>query len=101
MTETSAAGPTPTPLPDITRKGGEVEKSGDTEGECNDHHAGDGHKDIFPLPKLRLHIQDITHPGASRFLSALDASTILPRSVETVLKLLYVSNRHDGKPGCQ
>ncbi|ROW02377.1 hypothetical protein VSDG_02459 [Cytospora chrysosperma] len=96
MTETSTAGPTHTPLPDIKRSGGEVEKSEDTrESNVIDHHTGDDHKDSFLLPKLRLHIQDITHPGASRFLSALDASTILPRSVETVLRLLYVSNHHE------
>ncbi|ROW05774.1 hypothetical protein VMCG_05268 [Cytospora schulzeri] len=98
MTETSTAGPTPTPLPNIRRKGGEDEKSEDAGRDNNDHHhdgGGDDHKDTFPLPKLRLHIQDITHPGASRFLSAIDASTILPQSVETVLKLLYVSNRHE------
>lgn len=99
MTETSTAGPTPTPLPDIRKKGDEDEQSNEATGKgTNDHHDGGGHKDSFPLPKLRLHIQDITHPGAARFLSAIDASTILAQSVETVLKLLYISNRHDGKP---
>ncbi|ROW15146.1 hypothetical protein VPNG_02954 [Cytospora leucostoma] len=87
LTAASTFGPTATPLPEIRRK----ERS-------HDHHDNDddgNHKDEFPLPKLRLHIQDITHPGASRFLSAIDASTILPHSVEAVLKLLYVSTRHD------
>ncbi|KKY29869.1 putative pbsp domain-containing protein [Diaporthe ampelina] len=55
---------------------------------------GDDDDDTFPLPKLRLHIQDATHPGASRFLAAVDASALLSRSVQTVLRLLYVSPRH-------
>ncbi|KUI54978.1 hypothetical protein VP1G_02454 [Cytospora mali] len=93
MTGTSMAGPTPTPLPDIMRKGGESEGTG---RHINDNHDNaDDPKDSFPLPKLRLHIQNIAHPGTARFLSAVDASSILPLSVETVLKLLYTSTRHD------
>lgn len=93
MSATSTAGPTPTPLPETGRKGSETRE---TSRRASDN--DDGHKDTFDLPKLRLHIQDLAHPGASRFLSAINASTILPVSVEAVLKLLYVSSHHDGKP---
>lgn len=43
----------------------------------------------FLLPKLRLNILDLNHPGAARFLAATNASTILANSVQTVLRHLY------------
>lgn len=44
---------------------------------------------IIQLPKLRLNILELTHPGASRFLAAINASDIFAASVKTVLSLLY------------
>ncbi|MBW0514717.1 hypothetical protein O181_054432 [Austropuccinia psidii MF-1] len=44
-----------------------------------------------PLPKLRLHIQNLDHPGASRFLEAVEAAKVLSSSATTVVKLLYIS----------
>lgn len=101
---TSSAGPErpaaaataqPTPLPKRPKEGEEQQQ----EQQQKQQHEGEGRRDgadddTFPLPKLRLHIQDITHPGASRFLAAVDASAILSRSVQTVLRLLYVSPHH-------
>lgn len=98
---TSSAGPArrptattvePTPLPD---RRPEDEGQQQQHAEQDQSRTGDHDDDTFPLPKLRLHIQDVTHPGASRFLAAVDASAILSRSVQTVLRLLYVSPRHD------
>lgn len=97
---TSSAGPErrpaattaePTPLPNRPPAGEEQQQQHGQEGSGrrNDHD-----DDTFPLPKLRLHIQDATHPGASRFLAAVDASALLSRSVQTVLRLLYVSPHH-------
>lgn len=86
---TAAATAEPTPLPNRPKEGDEQQQQG--EGESG---RDGGDDDTFPLPKLRLHIQDITHPGASRFLAAVDASAILSRSVQTVLRLLYVSPHH-------
>lgn len=81
----------PTPLPNRPPAGEEQQQQNDQEGSGR----GDDHDDdTFPLPKLRLHIQDATHPGASRFLAAVDASALLSRSVQTVLRLLYVSPHH-------
>lgn len=83
----TAAQPEPTPLPN---RGPETEQ----EQQHQDDQDQDSERkddDTFPLPKLRLHIQDVTHPGASRFLAAVNASTILAQSVQTVLRLLYVS----------
>ncbi|KAL1854379.1 hypothetical protein Daus18300_011478 [Diaporthe australafricana] len=87
----TTAEPTPTPLP---HRGPKTDQQ--QQGQ-HGHDQGSSRKDdddTFPLPKLRLHIQDVTHPGASRFLAAVDASAILPRSVQTVLRLLYVSPHH-------
>lgn len=45
----------------------------------------------FPLPKLRLEIRDVMHPGAQAFLEAVIASTALEYAVRQVLNLLYES----------
>ncbi|KAI2607585.1 BSP-domain-containing protein [Hypoxylon fragiforme] len=45
----------------------------------------------FDLPRLRLHIQEINHPGSSVFLSAINASTVLKTSIESIYKYLYLS----------
>lgn len=89
---TATAAAEPSPLPNRP-------KQGERHQQEQEKHEGDGRRDsedddAFPLPKLRLHIQDVTHPGASRFLAAVDASAILSRSVQTVLRLLYVSPHH-------
>lgn len=99
---TSSAGPEqrpaattaePTPLPNRPPAGEEQEEQHGQEGSGR-RDGRDDDDDTFPLPKLRLHIQDATHPGASRFLAAVDASALLARSVQTVLRLLYVSPHH-------
>jgi hypothetical protein len=45
----------------------------------------------FPQPKLRLKIHDLGHPGAAKFLGAVNAATVLSTAVENVLRLLYRS----------
>lgn len=45
----------------------------------------------FPLPKLRLQINDLAHAGSAIFLSAVDASSVLASGVQTVLRTLYGS----------
>ncbi|KAL2754492.1 hypothetical protein ACRALDRAFT_2043463 [Sodiomyces alcalophilus JCM 7366] len=44
----------------------------------------------FPNPKLRLEIRDLNHPGASKFLDAVNATHALQSAVADVLRLLYV-----------
>lgn len=43
----------------------------------------------FPLPKLRLEVREMMHPGAHRFLSRVDASALLPVAVANVQRILY------------
>ncbi|KAI1394719.1 BSP-domain-containing protein [Hypoxylon fuscum] len=45
------------------------------------------------LPRLRLHVQDIAHPGSAIFLSAVNASAVLRSSIHGVLQHLY-ANTH-------
>ncbi|KAH8759346.1 peptidase of plants and bacteria-domain-containing protein [Diaporthe sp. PMI_573] len=88
----TTAEPTPTPLP--RRRLGDEEQQQEQQDQEDSGRSDDGDDDTFPLPKLRLHIQDAMHPGASRFLAAVDAPALLSRSVQTVLRLLYVSPQH-------
>ncbi|KAI1105151.1 BSP-domain-containing protein [Jackrogersella minutella] len=46
----------------------------------------------FELPRLRLHIEDISHAGSSIFLSAVNASEVLRSSVRSVHQHLYGSS---------
>lgn len=99
MPPTSSTGPERRPQTTATAEPTPLPPSRPPEGEDQQQHNQEdsGRKDdddTFPLPKLRLHIQDATHPGASRFLAAVDASALFSRSVQTVLKLLYVSPHH-------
>lgn len=53
----------------------------------------------FKLPKLRLQVLDLSHPGASRFLAATNASSVLAKGVQTVLRLLYQHPSNHSIPG--
>src|SRR5271156_4956386 len=44
-----------------------------------------------PDPKLRIHLDDLTHPGTSLFLSLVNASRLLPSAIEHILEHLYRS----------
>lgn len=79
----------PTPLPE--RPG--PEGSGDQAGAG----AEDSQKPLsasseqFKLAKLRLEIRDLSHAGASLFLSSVNASQALETAMRNVLRYLYVS----------
>jgi hypothetical protein len=45
----------------------------------------------FLRPGLRLEMRNLEHPGAHQFLSAVNASTIIEKAVDNVLRLLYNS----------
>jgi hypothetical protein len=45
--------------------------------------------DPFTQPKLRLEIRDLGHPGASKFLTAINVSTVFSAAVKNVQRLLY------------
>ncbi|KAI1079495.1 BSP-domain-containing protein [Whalleya microplaca] len=74
--------PTASPLP---------VQPGDASPESTEATTSSSSKKEFDLPVLRLHINDISHPGASIFLSAINASAVFRTSVRNVQRLLYTS----------
>ncbi|KAJ9149022.1 PBSP domain-containing protein [Pleurostoma richardsiae] len=77
-----SATPAPTPLP---------APGNHTSSSTSQVAKDDRSESPFPLPKLRLEIRDLNHPGAPRFLSSVNASSVLSGAVADVLRLLYVS----------
>lgn len=45
----------------------------------------------FELPRLRLHMNELSHPGARVFLGAVNAPAVLASAVQNVLKHLYTA----------
>ncbi|KAJ4413846.1 hypothetical protein N0V82_008288 [Gnomoniopsis sp. IMI 355080] len=80
MSSSTSAGPAPTPLP-----GWATQEQ--AHAPPQQHH--DETAPSFKRPKLRLHLQDLGHPGATRFLHAVDAPAVFAKSVQTVQRILY------------
>lgn len=102
---TATAGPKPTPLPKGPNRPDEPSHEGassddnDCQQQQQQEDGGDGQaKLIFDYPKLRLKILDLNHPGATRFLGAVNAADVLRKCVQTVLELLYTSPTSDLVP---
>lgn len=91
-----AAEPSATPLPAIP------DRSASSRPEHGSSGASTGSKpeEPFPLPKLRLELRDLTHPGTAKFLRSVDATTLLPAAVADVQRLLYraPSDPHTSMP---
>ncbi|UNI13424.1 hypothetical protein JDV02_000172 [Purpureocillium takamizusanense] len=49
------------------------------------------HAPKFPMPKLRLEIRDLGHPGARLFLDSVNATDCMTAAVANLLRLLYGS----------
>lgn len=80
------SGPEPTPLPVGPNRPDEPQPGHGGQEQDNSRL-----ELLFDYPKLRLNVLDLNHPGASRFLGAVNAANVLRESVQTVLKLLYTS----------
>lgn len=80
MSSSTSAGPAPTPLPAETPQ---------EEAQSPPEQGRDETAPGFKRPKLRLHVEDLSHPGASRFLSAVDVPSVFAKSVQTVQRILY------------
>lgn len=76
-----AATQTPLPVPDRTATG----------GTHPGHREAAKEEETFPQPKLRLEIRALSHPGAARFLSAVNAAQVLQDAVGNVQRLLYAA----------
>jgi hypothetical protein len=82
----SSATPTSTPLPLRRVQDG---SDGDAGASADDKKILPAAE--FPLPKLRLEIRNLAHPGASLFLSSVNAAELLSRAAQNVLRHLYVA----------
>jgi hypothetical protein len=49
----------------------------------------DASKDHFTVPTIQLQIRDLKHPGAKRFLSAINATDSMTTATLNLLRLLY------------
>lgn len=76
---TTSVGPEPTPLPPHFTHDEPPEQV--VEPDETARH--------FKVPKLRLIIEDLSHPGAARFLAAGNCSSVFEKSVQSVLQHLY------------
>ncbi|ESA42845.1 hypothetical protein GE21DRAFT_5725 [Neurospora crassa] len=86
----SAVSVQPTPEPS---RGFQEGQDLDHQGQGKDDKHDDRDRDTpkFPHPKLRLEIRDLDHPGAVKFLCAVNASSLLSDAVKNVQRLLYRS----------
>lgn len=89
MSATTGPSPTPVPVPSVETRVKNDEAQQQQNHDRNGHEGLSEVADAFQLPKLRLNILDLNHPGAARFLAATNASTILAKSVQSVLRHLY------------
>ena len=86
----------PAPAPTPTQTPAPPSTSTTTTTTTTDKDAGGGggggdDSDGFKLPKLRLEIRDLDHPGARAFLSAVNPSDCTSQAVRRLLPLLYDS----------
>ncbi|KAK4156508.1 peptidase of plants and bacteria-domain-containing protein [Chaetomidium leptoderma] len=90
--------PSPVPLPDRFRDNAKPGPEPASELASGSAAAAAGAS--FPPPKLRLKIQDLDHPGAAKFLGAINVPTVFSDAVTNVLRLLYrsPSDKHTNAP---
>ncbi|KAI2465092.1 BSP-domain-containing protein [Annulohypoxylon bovei var. microspora] len=50
------------------------------------------------LPRLRLHIEDLSHPGSTVFLTSVTAPAVLESSIKSIHKHLYSSPSPSSQP---
>lgn len=91
-------GPEPTPLPAGPNRPDEPSQPSPARGDEKEEGSSQqlSLSDARPKVKLRLHILDLDHPGAARFLGAVNAADVLREGVQTVLTHLY-----GGAPGSE
>jgi len=76
-------GPTPSTLPPADRGTSGPPREADEGPESS--------RPVFPAPKLRLEIRDLSHRGAAVFLSSVNVADVLSAAVGRVQRLLYRS----------
>jgi hypothetical protein len=104
-TSSSSPAPRPSPLPiHANSRAGQTTSSSQTNPSSSEKEEEEGElqeqSTPFDLPKLRLEIRDLTHPGATIFFGAVNISSCFEAAVRNVLKWLYTSptNPHTHAP---
>ncbi|KAI0599398.1 peptidase of plants and bacteria-domain-containing protein [Biscogniauxia sp. FL1348] len=77
---TTTSVPTPSPVPSRPKQSEPEQPSGSKPPSPH------------PLPRLRVHLNDLSSAGTTIFLDSVSAPTLLPDSVRTVQKHLYPSS---------
>lgn len=97
----SSSAPRPSPIPvrgnsrvSQTTSSSQTNPPSGKEEEKKDDEDEEEQSTPFDLPKLRLEIRDLTHPGAAIFLGAVNISTCFETAVRNVLKWLYSTPTH-------
>jgi len=54
--------------------------------------------DLTHKPTLRIHLDDVTHPASSRFVSLVDCARVLPNAIQQVVNHLYKPSGLGGIP---
>ncbi|KAL2120630.1 hypothetical protein VTJ04DRAFT_4657 [Mycothermus thermophilus] len=107
-TDDAVGGPTPSPCSAPAagapnhRDGGhdndvdeEARTSSSSESDSESDSEPKPPKPIIPHPKLLLKIQDLSHPGTAKFLSAVpDPGAVLSEAVDRIGSLLYSDRLH-------
>ncbi|KAK4193778.1 putative pbsp domain-protein [Podospora australis] len=95
-TDSGPAQQTPSPVPVRSPN----RNAGTDPSTDSDETATRDSKKSFSQPKLRLEVRDLDHPGSSKFLGAINISTVFSDAVNNVLRLLYLSpsDRHTTPP---
>lgn len=79
------ASPSPVPKSDGTAKRATLKT-----GNEHDNNGGLRAQPAVPAPKLRLHVEDITHESASVFLTLIpDPNAVLKTALSNIIKYLY------------
>ncbi|KAI1807619.1 BSP-domain-containing protein [Daldinia bambusicola] len=86
----AATAPTPTPAPAPSAIPTRPRTDTDTDTDTATDNSSTSTSTV-DLPRLRLHIQDVAHPGSSIFLSSVNAATVLRDSIDAIHKHLYTN----------
>lgn len=89
----AAPGSTPVPPPIFMPQSSAIPIPIIKDSELEKPKTGAPHKPgpTFSLPKLRLEVRDLTHPGSRAFLSSVVPTTALEFAVRQSLDLLYIT----------
>ncbi|KAI1470220.1 BSP-domain-containing protein [Daldinia caldariorum] len=87
--ETPTPSPVPAPAPSAIPIRPKADTDTETAADNSSSSSSSPSASTVDLPRLRLHIQDVAHPGSSVFLSSVNAATVLRDSIDAIHTHLY------------